>query len=241
MKNVVVYGSCVSRDLTALFPSDLECGTYIARQSWISATSEAREPVQKSELTSSFQQRMLDGDLSSSALPELSKALQNSDIVLLDIIDDRFGVYPVGESYVTPSAEFGASGLRSRLPLGTHIPFGCDEHFALWTKSAEMIREAIGDSNSKVFLLGATFAEWSIDGTEVGLALEKPAPVWNKLYERYYAYARALGFQLLMLPEAFSVSTPHHKWGSAPFHYVEASYGWWLNLIKESLQLHREK
>lgn len=240
MKNVFVYGSCVSRDLTALFPSELECSEYIARQGWISSTSIPREPLGSSALGSPFQQRMLDGDLSSTALPALVNALQESDLILLDIIDDRFGVYPLGEGYVTPSAEFGASGIRGQLPLGSHIPFGSDEHFALWTKSALKIRHAIGELNWKVFLLGAPFTERSVDNSEVNRALEKTASTWNGLYERYYAQARALGFQVLTLPDAFAVTTPHHKWGSAPFHYVEASYGWWFHLITDLLAQHRE-
>lgn len=233
-----VYGSCVSRDLTVLFASELECTDYIARQGWISAASDGIDAVRATSLTSPFQQRMLEGDMTSTALPSLERALVDSDVVLLDLIDDRFGVYPVSGSYITPSAEFGASGLRSSLPLESHLPFGTDQHFELWRQSAIRVRQIIGKYNWKTFLLEAPFTEWSVDGSKIEPALEKPAKKWNELYGRYYAHARQLGIQVITLPDAFAVSTPYHRWGSAPFHYVEAAYSWWFERIQESLAAH---
>jgi hypothetical protein len=237
LRTVHVYGSCVSRDLAALFASKLECTDYIARQGWISAASKGIAAVRDSQLTSPFQQRMLDGDLTSSALPALEGALADSDLVLLDLIDDRFGVYPVSGGYITPSAEFGASGVRSSLPLESHVPFGTDQHFDLWRQSANRVRQSIGEYNWKTFLLEAPFTESSVDGSQIEPALEKSAQTWNQLYERYYLHARQLGIQVVTLPDAFAVSTPYHKWGSAPFHYVEAAYGWWFDRIQESLEV----
>lgn len=239
MLNVFVYGSCISRDLVALFEQELNCVDYIARQAWISAASSPSEAAETSQLASPFQQRMLNADFESSALSALTDALPHADFALLDIIDDRFGVYPFGEGYITPSAEFGASGLRHGLDLGKHIPFGTDLHFELWSEAARKVRESVGDYSWKTFLLAAPYTDVSVDGTTIVPALEKPSDLWNDQYKRYYRLAQHLGFQVLTLPDAFAVSTPHHKWGIAPFHYLEASYGWWFEEIRRRLKIAR--
>lgn len=236
MLNAFVYGSCVSRDLVALFASELNCLDYIARQGWISAASMPHGATGTTQLTSPFQQRMLDGDFASNGLAELSNALPVADVVVMDIIDDRFGVYPLGDSYITPTAEFGASGLRPALDLGKHIPFGSDRHFELWCTAAEKVRETVGDYSGKTFLLAAPYTDVSVDGNRIVPALEKPSNLWNEQYQRYYRFAKQSGFQVLTLPDAFAVSTPHHKWGVAPFHYLEASYGWWFDEIRRTLK-----
>ncbi|MEE2568483.1 DUF6270 domain-containing protein [Pseudarthrobacter sp. J64] len=235
MANAFVYGSCVSRDLVRLFDKDLTCLEYIARQGWISAASSPEVPLDGTLLTSPFQQRMVDGDFASDALTALAQALPDADLVLMDIIDDRFGVYPLGDSFITPSAEFGASGLRRSLELGQHIPFGSDQHFELWCQAAQKVRECIGDYSWKTFLLAAPFTEFSVDGSAIPPALERPSSLWNEQYRRYYRFAHKLGFNVLTLPDAFAVSTPHHTWGIAPFHYLESSYRWWLEEIKKGL------
>lgn len=239
MLNAFVYGSCVSRDLVAIFEPEIDCLDYIARQAWISAASSPNKSVEATQLTSPFQQRMLDGDFASTALSELRDALPRADVVLMDIIDDRFGVYPLGDGYITPSAEFGASGLRHMLDLGKHIPFGSDRHFELWSEAAAQVRESVDDYVWKTFLLAAPYTDVSVDDTQVVLALEKPSHLWNEQYERYYRLAQKLGFQVLTLPDALAVSTPHHKWGVAPFHYLEVSYGWWFEEIRRALKIVR--
>lgn len=234
--DVYVYGSCVSRDLIEYFRPEAACIEYVARQSWISATSATNVGDVEIGLDSAFQCRMLEGDLAGDALDQIARSSDGADAILLDIVDDRFGVYPCGEGYLTPSAEFHAAGLRNILELGEHIPFGTPQHLELWTAAAYSIWSAIGEHRHKTFLLGANFTATSVDGAAVPPALGRGAGEWNDLYRQYYERARDIGFQVLMLPDALAVTTPHHRWNAAPFHYVEYSYVWWYENVLRRLQ-----
>ncbi|MGP9734868.1 DUF6270 domain-containing protein [Brachybacterium sp. AOP42-C2-15] len=233
--SLFVYGSCVSRDLIEIPSVDATCIDYVARQSWISAAAPTGIADVEFGLGSAFQRRMLAGDLAGDALEQLRQGAGKAGAILLDIVDDRFGVYPCGAGFLTPTAEFHAAGLRNMLELGEHIPFGTSEHLELWTAAARTIWSALGEYRHKAFLLGANFTARSIDGAEVPQALGRGADEWNRLYRPYYERARDIGFQTLMLPDSLAVTTPHHRWNAAPFHYVEFSYGWWYETILRSL------
>lgn len=235
MLNVTVYGSCVSRDLVALQKKTMNCIDYVARQSLISAASKAQEPMLDTELSSKFQNEMLAGDFRSDAFQRLHTNATESDLILIDIIDDRFGVYPFGESYITPSAEFAQSGVRQSLQLGTHIPFGTDEHFELWMPAALAMKQSLSENMAKCFVLSAPFTDASLDGTIVPEALSRNATVWNQQYARYYDHLGSIGFNVIRLPSKMAVSTKYHQWGVAPFHYVEGAYGWWFDRIVETM------
>lgn len=234
MIEIMVYGSCVSRDLVAIHKKSLECVDYVARQAWISAASEGLDPILETELSSKFQNEMLAGDFKSDAYQRISQHIESCDLLLLDIIDDRFGVYPLDGSYVTPSAEFSVSGVRHQLQLGDHIPFGSDQHFDLWVEGAQALKETIGDYMGKCFVLGARYTDVSLDGTVVPDALARKSSDWNQLYDRYYDALVAMGFNVIRLPAKMAVTTKYHQWGVAPFHYVEGAYGWWLEQILKS-------
>lgn len=228
---ILVYGSCVSRDLVALKAPRTNCAEYVARQSWISATSPGAQGSSGSLLTSSFQQRNLDGDLKSDALARIGQRAESVDALLLDLIDDRFGVYPHEDGFITPTAEFRQSGLKDSLALGDHIPFGTDRHLELWGTAASRMRDGLGDLIGRTYVLEAPFTGVSLDGSPVRDAMERDHESWNELYRPYYARLRELGFQVLALPAQYAVTTPHHRWGRAPFHYVESAYGWWHEQI----------
>lgn len=234
MIEVMVYGSCVSRDLVAIHKKSLECVDYVARQAWISAASEGLDPILETELSSKFQNEMLAGDFKSDAYQRISEHIERCDLMLMDIIDDRFGVYPLQSSYITPSAEFALSGARRELPLGDHIPFGADQHFDLWVGGAQTLKKVIGDNMGKCFVLGAPYTDVSLDGTVVPDALARKPSEWNQQYARYYEALVSMGFKVIHLPMKMAVTTKFHQWGVAPFHYVEGAYRWWLEQILES-------
>lgn len=234
MLKVVVYGSCVSRDLVALHRKSMECVDYVARQSWISATSKGQIPTSETELSSKFQNEMLAGDFRSDAIERLNAKVADSDLILIDIIDDRFGVYPLEGAYITPSAEFSTSGVRPNLALGDHIAFGTDRHFELWTFAAQKMKEALGENIDKCFVLCAPFTDIALDETIVPDALSRPASVWNELYARYYDHLKSIGFNVVRLPSKMAVTTRYHQWGVAPFHYVESAYRWWYDHIMDA-------
>lgn len=235
MKKVLVYGSCVSRDLVSMNPEELTCLDYVARQSWISAGTATISVDIRSSLPSAFQNRMLQGDIKSTAIEVLKQKSGDSDFILLDLVDDRFGVRECNGGYITPSAEFQSSGAGTQLSVGKLIAFGTDEHFLLWKSAAQIIVANLGPVLGKTFVLQAKFANQTIEGTPVPPARGRDAESWNTDYDRYYRFLRELGFAVLELPDDLALSTSAHQWGAAPFHYISDAYSWWFSKIQEQL------
>ena len=101
---VSIFGSCTSRDLFRLYPSDaLELKTYIARQSVVSAVSEPVPLDEKSlVLDSPFQRTAVCRDFNKSAFDLLRE--DGSEWLIIDLIDERFSPVKMGTSYVTKSS-----------------------------------------------------------------------------------------------------------------------------------------
>lgn len=232
--DVLVYGSCVSRDLVALASSSMRCVEYIARQSWVSAASEGSAIPIGTLLDSKFQLRNVEGDICSDALNRVEARCDDADILLMDIVDDRFGVLPFENGYITPTAEFGQSGLAKQITLGKHVPFGTDAHFDIWSASAARVQKLLLRLNIRAYVLQTPFTDVSIDRSVVAPALGRGADDWNRDYARYFDLLRDLGFFVIELPEKYAVTTPYHIWGKAPFHYLEHSYRWMLERIGQA-------
>lgn len=225
--NLSILGSCVSRDVARIVGSPFEVVSYLARQSWISAVSAPVDlPPEPSALSSRFQRKMVEADLTSAWVGALDAVLDVVDWVLFDLVDERFGVYPVGGGYVTRSSELVGSGWLSHLDHGPLVEFGSDEHFALWCGSAGIVRQALRRRGlwSRARVVVAPFAEEIDTGGEAPRAGATESRVWNSRFRRYYEYLAAEGFTLVK-PVAEHVLTSHdHLWGPAPFHYVDAFY-----------------
>lgn len=117
IKNVLIFGSCVSRDIFNLeYSLEFKVSDYYARSSLASLSSEAYENDSAlNRISSPFQRRMVANDFSKEILTAGSK-LEGCDVILIDLIDERFDlvVFPSGK-IITNSAEFSQSGLLDEL------------------------------------------------------------------------------------------------------------------------------
>ncbi|MGP5013549.1 DUF6270 domain-containing protein [Glutamicibacter ardleyensis] len=223
-KYAMIYGSCVSRDLVRIDSERFAPGHYTARQSWISGVSLPSRPPEI-KLASAFQKRMVEDDYRSSARTIMTSTRPSrSDLIILDLIDERVGVFENDEGHITYSNELKKSKAISEDQLNELIAFGSDHHFNLWAEAASELRELLAPHISKVRLIAAKFAETMVDGSRLKPFRDIEAQDWNRLYERYYAYADNLGFSLIEHDPKFAISTSDHKWGATPFHYVDEAY-----------------
>lgn len=222
--NVSIYGSCVLRDMFNARRTLLQLDAYFARTSWISATGvPVSRPDTPSKLTSAFQQKNLERDFRSTVLPQL-KGL-NSDLLLLDLVDERSGVLSDGKGgYVTNLAELKHSGWKTHLKNFEAIAFGTDTHFDLFRNAARKLKHELNGTELIVFRV--TFAEQDIDGRMISASGGKNPKEWNELYSRYYDLLNELGFAVIDVPERFCLSDPNHRWGVAPYHYIPEFYDW---------------
>ena len=104
--SISIYGSCVSRDIFELaHDTKFELKAYIARQSVISAVA-PKIPEGKIVLQnpSPFRLRAVVHDFAKDTFEVLKES--KSDYLLLDLIDERFPLLSLFDSYVTASNEF---------------------------------------------------------------------------------------------------------------------------------------
>ena len=234
--NVFLYGSCVSRDTAEFRGSSWERSGYVARQSLISAMTSGMVMPRGSGLSSKFQNAMVEGDFSSSLPKVLGSLGQPLDRLVIDLVDERLGVYPYPENkYLTFSNELHQSGLmnhmKGRKPF---LSFGSDLHFELWTESLDKFTELLMEQSlfGKTRVVKAPFVDVTNEGSPVPQTRNLSADVWNDLYARYYELMSAKGFRIVEIPRESLLSTDSHKWGSAQYHYVDSAYETLASMIE---------
>lgn len=233
---VFIYGSCVSRDtFEHLDPDQFELVQYVARQSALSAYTRPVTLVEPPTMESPFQQRMVAGDYASSLQTAIPEAASRTDLVLVDLVDERLGAYVLPDgSVVTRSTELIQSGAEQQLPAGSqHLPFGGDQHFQYWSQGIAAVGELIRHHmpRAAVVLLDLPWAARSETGSPTPDSFGVTAAEANPTFRAYaQVAAQALGAEVISLRPEEVASSPDHPWGDAPFHYSEDVY---LRVVKE--------
>ncbi|WP_411732807.1 DUF6270 domain-containing protein [Paeniglutamicibacter sp.] len=223
-RTALIFGSCVSRDLARIDSERFKAGHYTARQSWISAYAESRRPPNV-VLPSAFQKRMVEDDFRSSGRNVLkSTRPATSDLIMLDLIDERLGVLPVEGSWITMSNELRKSKAVDDAVMRQIVPFGSPEHFELWASAAIEMRADLDSYMGKTFVLAARFASVTDLGVELKEFRGESAVSWNQRFEPYYDYLRSIGFNVVDHDPEMVLSSEEHTWGATPFHYIDAAY-----------------
>lgn len=238
---VLIYGSCVSRDTLEIAPQQgIQLAGYSARSSLVSAF--ARRPTNllgsSARVRSSFQRRMLEADAQKS-LPTVLRSLQY-DLLLVDIIDERFNVLAKGEERLTDSPALReADFVAKKAAAWQRIDSGGDEHFGAWTNALDRMLNVV-ESLPRPIPVAFLDAGWATaisgTGSDSGLSHAGRTPeAANELYARYSDYFRSKipAGQVIRPPGNVTVSDPNHKWGPAPFHYVQGFYDFVGNRLAE--------
>ena len=237
--SLYIYGSCVSRDMCRLMPERVVSRQYIARQSWISAFSApTRIPATAFGRTSPFQQRMVELDLASGAPADIAAVAPDATGVLLDLIDERHGVFPTATGYATNSFEMIGSAWRKDLIRGELIAFGSEAHMGLWRKAAVKMRDLLDDEGlfGRTSVVRANYATHTDDGRYLGERRGRPVEEWDSVFEPYYAELERLGFKVLHVSPDLAVTKSDHAWGAEPFHYIDEYYDEMATLVTRRLR-----
>ncbi|MCO4238657.1 DUF6270 domain-containing protein [Pseudarthrobacter raffinosi] len=229
---VLIYGSCISRDSLELARRPgVELAGYSARSSLLSAF--ARRPTNlagsSAHVRSSFQRRMLEADAEKS-LPKVLRSLPY-DLLLVDIVDERFNVLSKGEERLTDSPALRESDFpANQAAAWRRIDSGSDEHFEGWVNALDRMLNVVGGlpRPAPVAFLDAGWATTVAGaGADRGLSHAGRTPdAANSLYARYREYfcSKLPEGQIIRPPANVIISDPNHKWGLAPFHYVQDFY-----------------
>ena len=227
---VTVYGSCVARDTVDLAGAGrFDVVAYIARQSLLSADHDASHLFPEGvDIDSEFQRRMMTGDFAGNLQERLVEAAPEMDVLLWDLADERHGVHLFEDgTVVTRSIDnVRHPEVVSALESARHLPFGTDEHFRLWSARAERMRELLRGLGifEKTIVLQVPWALITVDGSPTPWSMGTSAKDANAAYLRYYGRLQELGFTLIELQPLGVLADPEHRWGLAPFHYVQDVY-----------------
>jgi hypothetical protein len=230
MLNVLIFGSCVSRDILNLdVDGRIRLVDYYARSSFASALCPHRRTDDLTHLIESpFQRRMVRADLERSFREQLCHF--SYDVLLIDFIDERFDLF-VDErgSILTLSNEFLSTGFTPGNNRGALVRSGSSQFFDLW-QSGWSAFIAIIDSLGQRHRIRINKVFWSLqtssgDSDFQGCSARGIADA-NAFLARLYDRVRAdlPDTQFIDFPPSCLVACENHRWGISPFHYVDAYY-----------------
>ncbi len=229
---VSIHGSCVSRDLFEFQKEDgIKISEYIARNSILSTTC---PPVKMDEdfyAPGNWQKRMVQIDCGKTLFSRLQKS--GADFLLLDLIDERFSLNVISNSYITWSG-----GAKALLPfLAENLQHGMTfSEDQLKEKTDAYCKEIIKIfDSSEIILFKAMFLEKYIskDGSIKFFSDEK-----RRFYSKLNHYLEFLFKELehnlkcriVSLPQN-AIADENNKWGLAPMHYSSNTYSNTLDAI----------
>lgn len=236
MTRVFIYGSCVTRDSVDQFPDfGFEMTGYVARHSLLSAFRPARiSEYDLRAIASSFQRRMTNCDITSGLIEAIEAS--DPDLIVWDMCDERLGVVqPATGGLVTRSQNFKAKGIHKGRPFVSRLEFGEDQHFSLWCTSLKTFLGHLErlKIRHKLILNDTPWAIADENGVESEDITSK-ALKFNELSRRYVAYAKTQNINIVSVEQSKCLAdTKSHKWGTAPFHYVEDTYTAMLSSVSE--------
>lgn len=231
MKNVFILGSCVSRDsLAAAVDGDFYLVDYFARSSFASAFALPAAPVGSwiDNIQSPFQRNMVKRDFEKSLFSSFAKLVEDVDVFLLDVIDERFDIYKfLDGSLCTLSNELLTSGFT--LGGGDRIPSMSDEFYAYWEKGWKRFIQELRTCGglhklwiNKVYWAQETHAGKNFEPHFSADRIRRANDFLQKLYIRMERDVPEIQFAQFNL--ALFAGDDFHKWGLSPFHYVPEYY-----------------
>ena len=214
-----IHGSCVSRDF-----AEFESWDVVHYQARSSMCTKASNPAIFSskvleKIQSNFQRRMVKWDL------EIKKFNTNdSEILLIDLIDERFDIHRREGNLSTRSKAYFDSGVGDTIPGDLEkIIRGSDHHFSLFREGVKQFANWI---DIPVILHDARWAtKFRKDGEIFDMDNLKKCDFENKLLENLSEIIlEEIDFSGVISCDEFCIADPNHKWGLAPFHYIPEYY-----------------
>ncbi|WP_371325909.1 DUF6270 domain-containing protein [Corynebacterium sp. HMSC068G04] len=167
---------------------------------------------------SSFQRRMVEGDLSKENIRQAQLAAGST--VLVDFIDERLPLSRTPQSAYTESPEYLATGLARGIES---VDVFSESYFEEFEKGWNFFATALG--HKELFINKVFWATRTSDGSL--LSDQKLIAKQNAKLQRIYDFVVGRGagnVKLLEYPDSVFLADPDHRWGLSPFHFGSAFY-----------------
>ncbi|MDQ1293841.1 MAG: hypothetical protein QG608_1722 [Actinomycetota bacterium] len=235
---IYIWGSCVTRDSLEAREHSLDLIRYTARTSWISQASTPWPPEPDlGDTLSQFGRRLVLEDLHKKVVDQIIEAAP--DVVVLDLIDDRFSLFRRGTSWLTYSdycqaSPFGKDVRAEHDQASRFLEPGRARLFETAVRAIAPRLMALAP-RTKFVLHEAPYAVKVTSGSGFPKARVKESLASNALQTQLFdILAAAFGPRLERLtpPEELVRGDPNQRWGLAPFHYVSEYYQWFLDSLE---------
>lgn len=224
---VSIVGSCVSRDQFSLLQTKEDCELidYVARQSLVSARYEVDPKlIDKTLFESKFQLNSEISDFQADLWRRAAEFAPNSDLILMDLIDERRGLLELGhDQFITNNWELESTKLKDRLNWVRFVEFGSNEHFNQWKLSVLRLLHILEDYDKRhaLICIPPLFADKYEDGSTDHELSEVHS--LRTQYQRYMDFLVEQGVRMAVVPESRLTADKDHRWGPRPFHYSAKS------------------
>lgn len=216
IEEINIWGSCVTRDAVE-FSTGISVGMYCARQSVVSSVAapvadDTFLALQFNENTHPFHRRIVEQDFQKTSL-QLLKASNRNGILILDLIEERakLGVTHCG-TYVSYS-QAASNFSNARSLISRYVQAFSDEHVSLFKDA--IIKFSAELHEIPIVIHRAFYApgDWEYENANRTL---------SQLYDiASQHFPNALSLEM---DEKIRRSELNHKWGAAPYHYIDQYY-----------------
>lgn len=216
MRNIVIYGSCVTRDPVSTAPGDFAVTYHHARSNLLSlAAGQPVEGVDAAGITAGgpFDRRCYLADLAKTFRIDF-----HDQIVIFDFIDDRFATADLGTTCFTLNPHCLAQNpALARLPYVKVIHQHRSQRHRAAVAAAALRRHLAPLFDDNLVVLHLAWFDPDYRGPGWGPAAIR---AMNDYYRELYAWLCDLWKPDHCIDLADRLSTPRtHRWGHTPFHY----------------------
>lgn len=174
---------------------------------------------------------MVDFDFNNNILESINSS--NYDVLLIDLIDNRFNLGKVNDKLVTISPAFALSNIKASHFINMHSSQFLEEWYKGVDNFFHIVDKTVGFEG---ILINKVY--WADTATDP-LATLDINNRWeieknNDRLDVFYNYLEKIlpKTNIIEAPKELFTANPSHQWGLAPFHYIDEYYAWMIDKIK---------
>ncbi|MDR7119300.1 DUF6270 domain-containing protein [Rheinheimera soli] len=224
---VFIMGSCVSRDpFEIAHKRDFDIVAYYARSSFASLGAEPFvDEKLLSGIKSDWQRKMVRADMEKRVFSQLITL--NFDVLLIDLIDERFSLSVFENSIHTISTEYKKALYRPN--RYNFVKAGTEEKLRLWKEGAiKLSHYLISNGLDNKVIINRVYWSLKCDNTNNLLDRYSVESVKQANDQLNWMYDELIQ----LLPKARFINyrddeleiDENHKWGIEPFHYTTRTF-----------------
>lgn len=184
-----------------------------------------------SKIGSAFRRRMVACDFSKEILTA-SEKIKNADLILVDLIDERFDLVVLPEGQIlTNSNELGESGLLADRSFKDYklIPQSALERRDMWLQGMHRFLEVVNlCGKTEALVINKVFWSSRFEGDSKTKFPVSHAVIEKANKELAWMYSQLAlllsSDQFIEFDQEILTADENHRWGISPFHYSQAYY-----------------